>query len=390
MSTDFPADPDDATGPALATVAVWLVPVLMWLYYLTALFAPSGTDDPLKIVLLIVPPIVAIAGLALRGRFPLGVALLVGVLLLLSPATIGAAFVIQATVARRIGRPAVVLLSATWLLAAKVLALLVGPLGSPWDTPSTVETTIAVAGLVIATLVGWLASSRAAESRSRADTDKARQDAELGRLDRARLAERERIAREMHDVLAHRLSLVAMHAGVLVYRSDLTAEETHDTAQLIQHNAQQSLDELRGVLSTLRGPDASPEPPQPTLSEVPVLVADTGRGQAVDLQFEVDASAVPKVISRHAYRVVQESLTNARKHAPGAPVLVQVTGRPGDTLRVRVTNPVADLIQSDRTGAGFGLLGVTERAETVGGTVSYGIDDGRFVVDVGLPWEGRS
>lgn len=389
MSTDLPATTEDPISPSLASAAVWGVPVLMGLYYLTAPFVPHGADDPVKVALLIVPPIVAIALLGLRRRSPVGIALLVGILLFLGPAAIGAAFVGQATVARHTGRPAVVLLSAGWLVAAKVLAQLVGPLSTDWSQANTVETTIAVAGLVIATLIGWLAGSRAAESRSRTDSDRARHDAEVARIERARLAERERIAREMHDVLAHRLSLVSMHAGVLAYRTDLSAEETHDTAQVIQRNTQQSLDELRAVLSTLRGAGAPPEPPQPTIAELPVLVADTDQRQTVDLHLEVDPSTVPMAISRHTYRVIQESLTNARKHAPGAPVRVDVTGRPGATLRVRVSNPVTDLVRTDHGGSGFGLLGVTERAESVGGTANHGIEEDRFIVDVSLPWKER-
>lgn len=369
---------------------MWAAPVLMYLYYLTALFGPGGADDPVKVTLLVLPPLAAFVLLAVRRRFPVGVALLTGVLVFLGPGAIGAAFVAQATLARRSGRTAVVVLAGGWLAVAKVLALLVGPLSDPWGQASTVEMTIAGAGLVIATLVGWLAGSRAAQSRSRVDVDLARRDAEAARIDRARLAERERIAREMHDVLAHRLSLVAMHAGVLAYRTDLSTAETHETAQLIQRNTQQSLDELRSVLSTLRGADAPPEPPQPTLAELPVLVADGDQHQDVDLHLEVDPASVPAAISRHAYRVVQESLTNARKHAPGAPVSIEVDGTPGGMLQVRVSNPVADLAGTDRSGGGFGLLGVTERAESVGGTASHGLQDDRFVVEVGLPWEERA
>jgi len=389
VSTDLRA-PDDGGRPTTSPVAVWAAPVVMWLYYLTALFGPGGADDPVKVALLVLPPVVAFALLTVRRRFPVGVTLLIGVLVFLGPGAIGAAFLAQATLARRSGRTAVVVLAGGWLAVAKVLALLIGPLSDPWGQASTVEMTIAGAGLVIATLVGWLSGSQAAQVRSRADIDLARRDAELARIDRARLAERERIAREMHDVLAHRLSLVAMHAGVLAYRADLSTTETHETAQLIQRNTQQSLDELRAVLSTLRGADAPPEPPQPTLAELPVLVADTDQHQDIDLHLDLDPAAVPTAISRHAYRVVQESLTNARKHAPGAPVRIEVGGTSGGMLQVRVSNPVADLAGTDRSGGGFGLLGVTERAESVGGTASHGLQDGQFVVEVGLPWEERA
>ena len=99
--------------------------------------------------------------------------------------------------------------------------------------------------------------------------------------ERARDAERTRIAREMHDVLAHRISLVALHAGALAYRDDLTREETRETAQTIQSNAQLALSELRQVLGVLRaGADAAGvEPPQPTLAELPALLADARGGR---------------------------------------------------------------------------------------------------------------
>ncbi len=371
-------------------MATWLVPVLFWLYYLTPLLRP-GHENPIALWLLsVLPPAAALAILPLRRRFPTGVALTMGGLLFVSPGVIGAAFVTQASLARRTRSAAMVLLSGLWLIAAKLLELLVGPASGEWSGAHWVESTIAVTGLVIATLVGWLVRSRESESQSRVDADQARHDAELARIEQAKLAERERIAREMHDVLAHRLSLVSMHAGVLAFRDDLGPEETRETARLIQRNARQSLDELRMVLSSLRGADAPPEPPQPTVAELPVLIADLGSDQQIELSLGVEPDRVPARTSRTAYRIVQEALTNARKHAPGAPVVVSVTGAPGDTLKVQVSNPLADLALPDRTGSGFGLLGVTERAASVGGSASYGAIDGGFTVTASLPWEDEA
>lgn len=375
-------------GPA--ELLTWLVPVLFWLYYLTPLLRPDAERPIALWFLSLVPPAVALAILPLRRRFPIGVALTIGGLLFLAPGVIGAAFAIQASLARRTRSAAVVLLSAGWLIAAKLLELLVGPASGEWSGAHWVELTIAVVGIVVATLIGWLVRSRESESQSRVDADQARHEVELARIERARLAERERIAREMHDVLAHRLSLVSMHAGVLAFRDDLGPEETRETARLIQRNARQSLDELRGVLSTLRGAEAPPEPPQPTLVELAVLIADVGFDQQVELSLDLDPDRVPARISRSAYRIVQEALTNARKHAPGAPVTVSVAGVPGGTLEVRVSNPLADLAIPDRTGSGFGLLGVAERAASVGGSASYGASDGRFTVIASLPWEDEA
>ncbi len=382
------AQPRTTAGPA--GLLTWLVPVLFWLYYLTPLLRPDAGRPIGMWLLSLLPPAMALAILPLRRRFPTGVALTMGGLLFLSPGVIGAAFVTQASLARRTGSAAIVLLSGGWLIAAKLLQLLIGPMSGRWSGAHGVELTIAVVGIVVATLIGWLVRSRESESQSRVDADQARHEVELTRIERAKLAERERIAREMHDVLAHRLSLVSMHAGILAFRDDLEPEETRETARLIQRNARQSLDELRAVLSTLRGAEAPPEPPQPTLAELAVLLADVGSDQQIELSLDLDPDRVPARISRTAYRIVQEALTNARKHAPGAPVTVSVSGEQGETVEIRVSNPLADLAIPDRTGSGFGLLGVAERAASVGGSASYGLIDGGFTVAASLPWEDEA
>lgn len=375
------------TDPALRG-AVWIVAVAMWLYYLTPLVASgSARANPLIVVLSFVPPGLALCLLALRRRAPLAVALGTGVLLFFGPGVVGAAIAMQGSLARWTNRAPTVVVAGIWFSVAKLAALLIGPLAGPWGSPSSFELTLAVAGLGIATLAGWLLRTRAAEQQGRAKAEQARREAELARIDQARLAERERIAREMHDVLAHRLSLVSMNAGVLAFRTDLSEDQTREIAQTIQLNVKQSLDELRAVLSTLRGADAPPEPPQPTLKELPVLVADLEDDQRIELEIDTDLAKVPTQLGRHGFRIVQEALTNARKHAPGAPVYVRVAGEPGARLQVRVTNPLADLAVPDQSGSGVGLLGLTERAASVGGSVSYGPADGSFVVVASLPWK---
>ena len=381
---------DDRTpAPTVSRALAWVVPILLWLYYLTPLLVPQGERFLPVLLISVLPPAIALALLPLRRRFPVGVTLAMGGLLLLGPGVIGAALVAQASLSRRTGSAAVVLLSCGWLIAAKLLHLLLAPGSGGWDSAHTVELSIAAAGLAFATLTGWLVRSREAETRSRADVVHARAEAEQARIDRARLAERELIAREMHDVLAHRLSLVSLHAGMLAFREDLGPDETREAARLIQRNARQSLDELRTVLSGLRGAEAPPEPPQPSLTELPVLIADAAE-QQVDLTLDVDAGRVPPRISRNAYRIVQEALTNARKHAPGAPVSVRVGGAPGGSLELRISNPLADLAVPDRTGSGFGLLGVAERVASVGGTVTHGVAGDRFTLAASLPWPAEA
>jgi signal transduction histidine kinase len=214
------------------------------------------------------------------------------------------------------------------------------------------------------------------------------------RIAQARTTERARIAREMHDVLAHRLSLVAMHAGALSYRRGLSEQEVADAAEVIQSNAHQALTELREVLGVLREADAQADAiagrPQPTLSDVPALVENArGAGGHVRLHNGVgDLTAAPASIGRSAYRVIQESLTNARKHAPDTTVDVGLHGSPGGDLMLEIRNPVRIGAAPSRTpGAGLGLIGLTERAELSGGSLEHELtDDGQFVVRASLPW----
>jgi signal transduction histidine kinase len=215
------------------------------------------------------------------------------------------------------------------------------------------------------------------------------------RVAQARAHERTRIAREMHDVLAHRMSLVAMHAGALAYRNDLTPAESRRAADIIQTNSHRALADLREILGVLRdSEETAPNRPQPTLADVDTLVADeraAGARIAVKNELAPDAE-LPPSIGRTAYRVIQEGLTNARKHAPNTQVDVIVIGRHGDGLTVEVRNrlPLGD---SDGTPtaptapSGFGLIGLSERAAIAHGRVEYGrTPDGDFAVRAWLPW----
>jgi len=215
------------------------------------------------------------------------------------------------------------------------------------------------------------------------------------RVGQARANERGRIAREMHDVLAHRISLVAMHAGAMTYRSDLSADEMRRTAGIIQDNAHQALSDLREVLGMLRDDRSTPTPerPQPTLRDVPDLVEEAQAvGMNVRLTNEVDdLEAAPEIAGRSAYRIIQESLTNARKHAPDTTVHVQLSGRAGTGLTVEVRNPlrvgVPDGREAAVPGSGLGLIGLAERAEISGGHLEHGRTASReFFVRAELPW----
>lgn len=211
----------------------------------------------------------------------------------------------------------------------------------------------------------------------------------------ARAGERTRIAREMHDVLAHRMSLVAVHAGALAYRTDLSAAETRETAAIIQANSQRALADLREILGLLRdterGIDVTHHRPQPTLGDLDSLLDDErAAGAHVTLRSDLeDLDALPESIGRSAFRIVQEGLTNARKHAPHALVTVELTGHPGNGLDLSVRNPVRVGGELDgKDGAGFGLVGLAERAAASHGRLEHGLTrHGDFVLRAWLPWE---
>jgi signal transduction histidine kinase len=210
----------------------------------------------------------------------------------------------------------------------------------------------------------------------------------------AQAAERTRIAREMHDVLAHRMSLVALHAGALAFRTDLTPAETRRTAGTIQANSQRALGDLREILGLLRdterGIGATQHRPQPTLGDLHTLLDDErAAGAHVSLRCDLaDLDALPASVGRSAYRIVQEALTNARKHAPHAAVTVELTGRPGSGLDLTVRNPVGVGVRSSGgEGTGFGLVGLAERAAASHGRFEHGLTPGGdFVVRAWLPW----
>jgi signal transduction histidine kinase len=216
----------------------------------------------------------------------------------------------------------------------------------------------------------------------------------------------------MHDVLAHRISLLSLHAGALEIRPDASADEVARAAGVIRASAHQALQDLREVIGVLRDPAAGspPERPQPTLHELPALAEDSrAAGMRVRLDLRVAApDSVPAGAGRTAYRIVQEGLTNARKHAPGAAVSVCVDGSVGTGLTVTVRNPWpvggppaggagadvpgaggagAALPGAGIPGAGTGLVGLTERATLAGGRLAHGrTPGGDFELAAWLPW----
>ncbi|WP_217700763.1 sensor histidine kinase [Krasilnikoviella flava] len=347
----------------------------------------------------------ALPVLLLRRRAPLTVALVLTAASAVSVLAIGAQAIAIISLATR---------RRWWQLAAVGVAFAAASWVYERTHPTTsqqdVDTWVGGLGSVlIFALLVWIGAyiglrrEHLASLRERAETAEREQ---ASRVAQARTAERTRIAREMHDVLAHRISLVAMHAGALAYRTDLPPEKVAETAAVVQENAHAALAELREVLGVLRDPaPASPEPPQPTLADLDELLAEA-RASGVDVRLADHVDRVDELgeaVSRHAYRIVQEGMTNARKHAPWAPVSVALAGAPGDGLTITVRNPVRtvgpDPELPTAPESGLGLVGLTERAELVGGRLSYGTTgdttggvaprDGRaadFLLEAWLPW----
>jgi signal transduction histidine kinase len=236
--------------------------------------------------------------------------------------------------------------------------------------------------------VGWGALAEARRVVIASLEERAlRAEAEQGRrIAEARAAERTRMARDMHDVLAHRLSLLATYAGALEFRPDLAPEKVSEAAGVIRSGVHQALDELRDVISVLRDDsDDSLARPVPALADLPSLVEETQAvGTPVSVQDSL-ASQPPGTTGRTAYRVLQEALTNARKHAPGQPVSIALDGTPGEHLIIDVTNPLC----SEPTvipGTGTGLVGLTERVRLVGGQLDHQVTAREFRLHALLPW----
>ena len=212
--------------------------------------------------------------------------------------------------------------------------------------------------------------------------------------EQARQAERARIAVEMHDVLAHRVSLMALHAGALEVRPDLPPAEVRETAGLIRSTGRQALTELRDIIGVLRDTDhaEAPHSPQPKLGDVKHLV-DGYRQAGLNVKLDMgidDPDAAPGPLGRDAYRIVREALTNVSKHANGTAATVSLSGRPGQGLRVTVRNklPVGGSPAAELPGAGLGLVSLEERVTLAGGTIAHGPDgNGDFVLIATLRWE---
>ncbi|GAA1676264.1 histidine kinase [Nonomuraea maheshkhaliensis] len=366
----------------LGTVLLYLfasLPLLLYLVILTTLAPGRPESGDQRLLLDMGVGVAGLIVLGLRARWPVPVTLALILPTVFFFTVTGPALVAFASLAtHRRWRQVVPVAVVFWLctLASTrwqdgwALTLVFGAIGA------AVLGVLTVVGLYLRGRREWAEAQRAAAVA-----------AQEHRVEQAKLAERLKIAQEMHDVLAHRISLLTMLAGGLAYRKDLGPEEMRETALAIQDNAHQSLNELRAVLGTLRR-DGGLEAPQPTLAHLEALFEEVrAAGQRVEVDDTVAGREhLPAQTGRHAYRIVQEALTNARKHAPGSPVRAELGGRPGAGLRIRVSNQAP---AGDAAGPGgrLGLVGLAERTRMAGGMLDHGVRDGRFVLDALLPWE---
>ncbi|MGS2591293.1 sensor histidine kinase [Streptomyces hebeiensis] len=227
--------------------------------------------------------------------------------------------------------------------------------------------------LLFAVVVGlWLGNRRRLLQALAAEMEHLRVEARL-REEAARVAERSRIAAEMHDVLAHRLSLIALHTGVLATKSDTLPAPVVERLGLLRTTSVEALTDLRDVLGVLCDPDATPTSAAltPMVREVGELVDEArAAGQHIELTTDGLPEQAPTTHRLAVYRVVQEALTNARKHADGAPVTVRIDYGPPATL-VEVTNPPGTP-RTDTVGSRYGLVGLRERVTALGGHLNSG------------------
>jgi signal transduction histidine kinase len=215
--------------------------------------------------------------------------------------------------------------------------------------------------------------------------------AEKQRERNAVLEERARIAREMHDVVAHRMSMIAVQAETAPYRIAGLPETAQAEFSALSESAREALTEMRGLLGVLRSADGEGElVPQPQLGDVPELVAAARRaGAEVTLAMPDNSKRLPPTVGLTAYRIVQESLSNAGRHAPGARISVVVEEEPR-YVRIDIKNEPPATSQLKTDGTGHGLAGMRERVALIGGQLHAGPEaDGGFAVRAVLPAGGQ-
>lgn len=379
----IPAPGWPTQGSVVRDLLLWFGMSLLLLVEFFA-FSAAGHDRPARALV-----VIACAGLVmvLSRTYPLLAPCLAVFVCMWSQAFLVVLLFASYLAGRRSSRPwlAVVLFVVLCLgVAAAVLSMME-------ETPGLWIT--AGASLVFCTAPPWLVGvyRRQHVQLGAAGWEHARQLQREQQLtaDRARLRERARIAQDMHDSLGHELSLIALRAGALEVSSDLREHHRQEVAEL-RATAVSATSRLREIIGVLR-PDTGREPAQtaPAGESVSALVERArDSGVNVTLVREGPLDELPQMVDRAAYRVVQESLTNATKYAPGAPVAVWLTAD-GTRLEARITNTVPrEEGQDPGAGGGHGLTGLRERVRLAHGTLVAGPREGGWEVCATMPLDG--
>lgn len=335
----------------------------------------------------------ACGSLAGRRRFPTTVAAFAVAASAVSAFAAGASLVALFSAAIRV-RPR----ATAALTAAEMIATFCFPLVYPEPAGFSYGTQVLMGSLMNLTAVGWGLMVRAQRNYLQAVLERAHDLEVRQELLAATIRDQERrvIAREMHDTLAHRLSLLSVHAGALEFRADLSPEKTRTMAAIIRRTSHDALGDLQDVIGILRdgsAGEASLLEPRVGLDGLLDLI-DESRLSGMEVHVDQSIGETGGVIPRNtataatAYRIVQEGLTNARKHAPGSPVRIVL--RANETTEIAVT--VSTFLDTQPApasaipGTGTGLSGLGERVSLLGGTFSSGKVGNQFVVTARLPW----
>lgn len=331
--------------------------------------------------------LVALGLVHLRRRWPLPIAIVLTVVGVVSTTASGPGVLAAVSLATRRRWSEVIGIGVLVLVASTGYAALVPNVlsGTPWwiDLSSGAAVVVAVLGWGM-----YIGSRRELVWTLQLRAERAEAEQEL-RATLARDNERTRIAREMHDVLGHRISQISMHAGALTYRTDLNAAALREGIADINEKAQEALTDLRSVLGVLRDSETGAllDRPQPTHADVTDLVGEaTGAGLRITLNDTITGGPVPGVLGRTLYRIVQEGITNASKHAPGTTLAIRLSGSPEVGVDFELRNP-SGFAQGSGTGGGLGLLGLAERAALAGGRLDHQVSAEAFTVRGWLPWQ---
>jgi signal transduction histidine kinase len=339
----------------------------------TARFDPPGW-------LIITTWIASALSLALRRRWPVGLAVVLIVLSVFFPP---------------VGGPSVLALFSAAVHRSSDVSLALGGAGVasgivqfwvyPPSGPASYWVAVGITALGCLALTAWGIVVRTRRELMASLTERAvRAETEQKlRVEQGQRQERERIAREMHDALGHRLSLLSVHAGAVEFRPDLPADELSRIAGIIRSSARDAVTDLREIVGVLRSQHTTDTPHRGSITDL--LAECRSAGMTVEVAVSIDLTTLPDSVGRHAYRIAQEALTNVRKHAPTQPVRLAVDGKPGAGLTIEVTNPLVP--QASNPGSQVGLIGLAERASLAGGNIEHGVTpSGEFRLYAWLPW----